>query len=86
MEKTGERSEILDTKPVLGYSDELVWDVFCILHSSRPSGWSASGIPIGEIVAMEFATFESALDLVKIVKSLDSVWFEWYEEQQRKKG
>ena len=80
---SGERSEILDTKPVLNWGEELIWEVFSTLHSSRPIGMQASGIPISDILALEFATLESGIDLVRIVKSLDGVWMTWNDKQSK---
>ena len=83
VEASGKRSEILDTKPVLDWEEELIWEVFSILHSSRPIGMQASGIPISDILALEFATPESGIDLVRIVKSLDSIWLAWNDKQSK---
>ena len=78
---SGERSEVLDAKPILDWEEGLIWEVFSILHSSRPVGMQASGIPIPDILALEFATLESGIDLVRIIKSLDGVWLAWNDKQ-----
>ena len=83
VEASGERSEILDTKPVLSWEEELIWEVFSILHSSRPIGMQASGIPVPDILALKFATLESAIDLIRIIKSLDGVWLAWNDKQSK---
>ena len=83
VEASGERSEILDAKPILDWGDGLIWEVFSILHSSRPIGMQASGIPIPDILALEFATLESDIDLVRIVKSLDGIWLSWNDKQSK---
>ena len=41
----------------------------------------ASGIPIPDILALGFATLESGIDLVRIVKSLDGIWLAWNDKQ-----
>ena len=83
VEASGERSEVLDTKPVLDWGEGLIWEVFSILHSSRPIGMQASGIPIPDILALEFTTLESGIDLVRIIKSLDGVWLAWNDKQSK---
>ena len=83
IEASGKRSEILDAKPILYWGEELIWEVFSILHSSRPVGMQASGIPIPDILALEFATLESGIDLVRIVKSLDAIWLAWNDKQSK---
>ena len=42
---------------------------------------SSSGIPIPDILALEFATLESSIDLVRIIKSLDGIWLAWNDKQ-----
>ena len=42
----------------------------------------ASGISVSEILALGFATVESPLDLVKIVKTLDARWLLWNTENK----
>ena len=43
----------------------------------------ASGIPIPDILALELATLESSIDLVRIVKSLDGIWLAWNDEKNK---
>ena len=68
---------------MLDWEEELIWEVFSILHSSRPIGMQASGIPVPDILALGFATLESDIDLVRIIKSLDGIWLAWNETQSK---
>ena len=43
----------------------------------------ASGIPVPDILALEFATLESSIDLVRIIKSLDGIWLAWNDKQSK---
>ena len=43
----------------------------------------ASGIRVSDILALRFATLESNLDLVRIVKSLDGIWLAWNDKQSK---
>lgn len=43
----------------------------------------ASGIPIPDILALEFTTTESGIDLVRMVKSLDGIWLAWNDKQSK---
>ena len=81
---TRERSKELDKKPVLEWNEQLIWEVFSILHTSRPIGMQASGIPILDIVALQPATTESVMDLVRIVKAVDNRWLDWIESKGNK--
>ena len=81
---TRERSKELDKKPVLEWGEQLIWEVFSILHTSRPIGMQASGIPISDIVALQLTTTESVMDLVRIVKAVDNRWLEWVESKGSK--
>ena len=75
----------MDKKPVLTWQEDLVWEVWSVLHSSRPIGMQASGIPISDIVALKSATTESEMDLVRLIKALDNHWFVWLDQQPKSK-
>ena len=66
------------------WSETQIWEVFSILHTSRSIGMEVSGISIVDIAALQSTTPESLIDLVRIIKRLDSIWLTWNSKQSKK--
>jgi len=80
---TGKASEVLDKKPELTDSQQLVWNAFNYLHESRTMGYSSPNpIPIPDIIACMGLTYESAEDLVKLVHRLDNELLDWLRKNK----
>lgn len=65
-------------------SQELIWDIFFLLHYSRGEGFNGPlRIPVSEALACKDLTFEDPLDLITMVRLLDDTFFEWVKENNK---
>lgn len=83
---SGSRSELLASKPQLGYYSQVVWDAFRILNSAR--GYNMGGpqrLVISEITSYLKEVGLIVEDGLLLVLALDETWMDYFNAHHRDK-
>ncbi len=82
---TGKLGSVLEAKPVLSGTQELLWQSFWTLNATRQTGFEVfQHLRMVDIMAYATAQLEDPRDFVEIIVTMDQTWFKGYLEQRDK--